>query len=653
MCLHFTGPLLEWIEVNYPEYFDRLRKMIERKQIEIMGGGFYEPLLPIIPRKDAIGQLRTMQDYINDKFGVVPCGMWLAERVWEPSLPSLIKEAGLKYVTIDDTHFYYAGFKAEDMFGYYVTEDQGETLNVFPIDKELRYRVPFSLPEETIKYLKTIPDGECVTLADDGEKFGVWPGTHKWVYTEKYLERLFALLSDNSDWINMVTFTEFMSTNKAKGKVYLPTASYDEMMEWALPKESQSSFSNIVETLKAENKYSAMRPYVRGGFWRNFLVKYPESNQMYSKMTYVSNKLNQNVAKKTKSGEETANAIKSLYKAQCNCAYWHGLFGGLYLNYLRHAIYSNLIDAENKLELGNYVEKKDYNSDGYDEIIFGTKEMNLYFSPKEGAQLVELDYKPKLFNFSNVLTRRPESYHEKIHKTKDGDEKGQPQSIHDTISVKEEGLKNILFYDWYKRNSLIDHFLDSSTSLESFSECSYGELGDFVNQPYLIESYNEAKAVFKREGNVRDNNKNYSLTVKKEVRIDKKIVVNYILENKSSEVLSLWFGVEFNFTLLAGNANDRYYILDGKDATRQGMNIKEENKNTKKLEFTDEYNKFKVRLTWSKESLLWRFPVETVSHSESGLERTYQGSSMMPSWKFKIEPGKKEDIEINLEIVNI
>lgn len=620
VSLHYTGSLLEWIEENHPGYFDKLRRLLERNQIEFMSGGFYEPLLPVIPKRDALGQIKIMQDYIKAKFGVTPQGMWLAERVWEPGLPSLIAQAGLKYVTIDDTHFYYAGFKEADMFGYYTTEDQGYIVNVFPIDKELRYRVPFRLAEETIEYLKTVPEGQGVTLADDGEKFGVWPGTHKWVYEDGYLERLFTLLTQNSGWINMLTFSEYMQKYPPRGKVYLPTASYDEMMEWSLPIESQSAFSGIVEEFKKNNQYNRMRPYLRGGFWRNFLVKYPEANQMYSKMMHVS--------------ELAANnpkAQRELYKAQCNCAYWHGLFGGLYLNHLRHAVYEHLIRAENIVNRKTRIEEKDYDFDGHKEILYSSKELNLYLSPAYGGHIIELDYRPKQCNLSNVLTRRPEAYHYKLEQGANPDASTQPQSIHDMVRVKEEGLKDVLFYDWYKRNSLIDHILDPGTTLKSFSECRYSENGDFVNRPYNVLSH----ISMMRQGRVLIKDKEYPLTIKKSINVQGLTLhIAYELQNPGKEKLDIWFGVEFNLTLLAGDAE--------KETNDSGGG-----------ELSDKYLGFKARLTWTKADLLWRFPVETVSHSESGLERTYQGSCIMPSWKLEIGPGERKNLQLSIQFEKI
>ncbi len=653
VSLHYTGPLLEWIEENRPEYFDRIRGLLSRGQIELLGGGFYEPLLPVIPRVDARGQILLMQEYIADKFGVTPRGMWLAERVWEPGLPSLIAETGLEYVTIDDTHFYYAGMKAEDMSGYYLTEDQGQTVAVFPIDKEMRYRIPFRVAEESINYFKERAEKspECgITLADDGEKFGEWPGTYKWVYQDGYLESLFRHLEDNSTWLNMLTFSEYLDRYPARGRVYLPTASYDEMMEWSLPVSSQVSFEDLVKECKGRGQYEQLRPYLRGGFWRNFLVKYPEVNQMYSKMIHLSSKVNG----KKRNGKKDSQIKRYLYRGQCNCAYWHGLFGGLYLNYLRHAIYQNLIGAENLLSKGVELESKDYNFDGQKEILASVPKYNIYLSPAAGGQIIELDYKPKQFNLSNVLARRPEAYHQRIDIENEEESAGEPQSIHDIVRTKEDGLKDILFYDWYPRYGLIDHFLAPDTTLEKFSRCHYGEEGDFVNQPYKVEECSKGKSSLKvtlsREGTVYINGKGYPLEVTKSLTMGKKIEVEYSLINLSNDCLNIWWGVEFNLTLLAGNEKQRFYLLPEKGSQKQPLCTRKSNTGITKLALADTHRGFRLACQWSRPATLWRFPVETVSQSEDGLEKTYQGSCIMPSWKLSLPANSNYSLQLTIEI---
>ena len=70
--LHHTGALLEWIEAHRPGYFQRLRRLVDGGQVELLGGGFYEPMLAILPERDAIGQIRMMADYLERHFNQQP-----------------------------------------------------------------------------------------------------------------------------------------------------------------------------------------------------------------------------------------------------------------------------------------------------------------------------------------------------------------------------------------------------------------------------------------------------------------------------------------------------------------------------------------------------------------------------------------------------
>ncbi|UCD58868.1 MAG: 4-alpha-glucanotransferase, partial [Candidatus Hydrogenedentota bacterium] len=96
IALHYSGPLLEWIEENEPAHIDMIASLGERGQVEMLSGGFYEPILPIIPRDDALGQIQMMNDYIRRRFGQKARGLWLTERVWEPHMPTIIADAGLR-----------------------------------------------------------------------------------------------------------------------------------------------------------------------------------------------------------------------------------------------------------------------------------------------------------------------------------------------------------------------------------------------------------------------------------------------------------------------------------------------------------------------------------------------------------------------------
>jgi len=469
--VHYSGILYDWFLEKYPEYIELVAKMVKRCQVEVMTAGYYEPILPIIPDEDKLGQIKRQSDFIQKHFKTSPTGLWLTERIWEPNLPKILNQDGGDYITVDDFHFISAGMEKDKLFGYYITEDQGETLKVFPINKELRYLVPFRLPSETINYLSKISTEEgdvAAILADDGEKFGMWPGTKKWVYEDGYLENLLTEIEANLEWIRPMKFSEYVEEFPAKGRVYLPTSSYFEMMEWALPAKSGARLDSVINDIEHSGKKEKYLEFFRGGFFRNFFVKYSESNNMHKKMVMLSQKLSS--LKKSHASDARNKLLQdaetALYKGQCNCAYWHGVFGGLYLSNLRNAIYENLIKAENALQELQRGDKKfteltitDFDKDGFEDLIVSNPYLNLYFSPRMGGSLFELDYKPKEFNLLNVLTRREEAYHEKIKNAvrNGGSANNGAQSIHDRVVLKEDGMEKFLSYDNTRRASLVDH----------------------------------------------------------------------------------------------------------------------------------------------------------------------------------------------------
>ena len=88
LALHTSGPLLQWLALHQSEYLTRLRQLVDRGQVELWGGAFFEPILPAIPELDRRGQIRAMADWLELELGRRPRGLWLPERVWEPSLAS-------------------------------------------------------------------------------------------------------------------------------------------------------------------------------------------------------------------------------------------------------------------------------------------------------------------------------------------------------------------------------------------------------------------------------------------------------------------------------------------------------------------------------------------------------------------------------------
>ncbi|MHC5540976.1 glycoside hydrolase family 38 N-terminal domain-containing protein, partial [Singulisphaera rosea] len=223
--LHTSGPLLEWLIERRPDYVSRIRSMVEAGRVEILGGGFYEPIMTMIPHRDRVGQIRTYSSYLREHFGAPIRGMWVPERVWEQPLVSSLVDAGIEYTVLDDFHFGRAGLTEAELTGYFLTEDDGHLLKVFPVAERLRYTIPFQEPHATYEYLRRLADenpGATAVFADDGEKFGSWPDTFDHVYTRGWLRRFCDMIVGNLDWLRPTTFARAVDETLPRGKVYLP-----------------------------------------------------------------------------------------------------------------------------------------------------------------------------------------------------------------------------------------------------------------------------------------------------------------------------------------------------------------------------------------------------------------------------------------------
>ncbi|MGA2090003.1 MAG: alpha-amylase/4-alpha-glucanotransferase domain-containing protein [Endomicrobiales bacterium] len=612
--LHASGILWDFFRQEHPDYVDKVTAMAAAGRLELISGGYYEPIMSVIPDRDKKGQIRKMTTFLSTTFGKTPRGMWLAERVWEPGLVKPLAEAGVTYTVVDDAHFAAAGMDVESLRGYYVTEDQGVKLNIFPISQRLRYSIPFEPVKNTIEYLglaAAAGGNPVLVMADDGEKFGLWPETYKHVYEQQWLEQFLTALEQNKQWIETTTFSEYLDRFPPAGRIYLPTASYFEMSEWTLPAHAQEEFESVVKQFEKEPRITR---FLKGGFWRNFLTKYPESNTIHKRMLEISNRL-ENARQDGASDKKLSVARNALYAGQCNCAYWHGVFGGLYLPHLRTALYRELISAG--IALDAVVKKKsgfrtaDSDCDGNNEILYESKTQNLYFAPFSGGTLYEWDIIGSQVNLLNVLSRRPEAYHQRLreflaHPPQDAQG---VKTIHDLVKVKEQNLDQYLHYDWHRRVSLIDHFLHPATQRDDFKRAQYGEQGDFVLGAY-DGRYTASSVILSRTGTVWDNDRACRIRVEKTVTPRAGgMKITYVLENHEDKDVSLVFAPEYCFAFSFCTEQDDAAIEKQVAWTRK-----------------DDLFGLSVDLRWSSPEDIWVFPLETVSLSESGFERTYQGT---------------------------
>jgi len=298
------------------------------------------------------------------------------------------------------------------------------------------------------------------------------------------------------------------------------------------------------------------------------------------------------------------------------------------------------------------IEQGDFDQDGHEETMLNSELLNLFIDPAEGGRLTELDWKPRSFNLTNTLTRRQEGYHSKIATAVSNKDACGTKTIHDRVVVKEEGLACHLLYDWYKRGSLLDHFLDSGIDLTAFMRSEYYEAGDFVLGAYELRQKKQAGAavvVLERKGSADG----LAVRLRKEISLHRSFpgfTVKYEITNQSTGELNTSFGSEFNFSLLAGDAHDRYYDIPGHTLEKRNLASIGETNDVKQVSLVDEWLKLTLTLAFSRPAVLWRAPVETVSQSEAGFERVYQSSMVMPLWRISLLPGKTWEAEIRVKV---
>ncbi|HPR50784.1 MAG TPA: DUF1926 domain-containing protein [Deltaproteobacteria bacterium] len=617
MSLHYTGPLLEWFEDNEPEFFALLKELVDRSQVELVGGGFYEPILSVIPQEDAQAQIAYTKNYLEDSFGVTPKGLWCAERIWDPGIPKKVAGNGIDYTLLDDSHFLFAGLSAKDVHGYYVTEREGHSLKVFPIDMHLRYLIPFRQPHEVVEYLLELKHRgiHVITYGDDGEKFGMWPGTHKWVIEQGWLRHFFDEIAKYSDDIEIVPLSYVVDMFPANGLIYLPTAAYQEMMEWSLFAEQGRVYEDLVKQAQKRKEWTVYRGFLRGGMWDNFFAKYPESNLMHKKMLKVSDLVREY--------DGSGDAQRHLLMAQCNCAYWHGLFGGIYIASLRHAIYEHLLKAESIIDAQRFVDTSlalevcDHDLDGRDEVLISGRRLNCYISPHMNASIFALEFKGSAYNFSNILMRHPEIYHKDIERggPEHGDwEPQEPLSIHDIPHVVAAEYKDLLIYDTYRKNSFLTHYLDSAPSIETVLKTNRMDtsLTALTAFELTATAYQEDSLELTFKG------------VQHSIHIEKK----YLYNPQGTITLAhairparddYWIALEWNLMTLSAEKPTVDGVLMEQDRGRY---------RAKNVAITDTDKGVTLNI---ESGSLWDVcivPIECVSQSEEGFEKTFQGWSI-------------------------
>jgi alpha-amylase len=682
--LHYSGPLLQWIAANRPAAIARIRTLVSRGQVEMVGGAYYEPVLVTLPDRDRQGQLVRMRQELEALFGRRPNGAWLAERVWEPGLAYDIATAGYRWTVLDDNHLRAASIPEDGMWTTFTTDDRGERITVFGTEQGLRYLIPFKPVEDLMAYLRrrATPDGRFVgTMGDDGEKFGAWPGTYEYCWGRgRWVDRCFKAIESNADWLATVTPSEWLERQPPTTRAYFPTASYEEMTEWVLPPDETPVFTHLLESARERGDPAAR--FLRGGFWRNYAARYREVNELHKQMLRVSEKVASMPV-----GQAVSQAVDHLYQGQSNDCYWHGLFGGIYIVHMRMATLGHLIAAEDLADSAGAAagghpygaRLADTDLDAIDEVLVTTPGQTVVVDLAEGAGISSWDLRAGRMALGSVMRRRPEAYHRQLvaHETAAQEALGgvdestlaggsptagsstadAPRTIHEVVATKEPGLMALLHYDRHERRSGLIHLLpaDGSTGASEFVTATYDELGDFTEGAFLLNEFTEGKVEAHRLGTVRVEGEERPLEILKTYRFaggraDPVLELAATVTNPGDRAVTFELAVEWNVNLLGGGHNPAAWY-ETQDGVRSPHDAAGEVAAASKLAFGNDHEGVRVAATVEPTARMTWYPVETVSNSESGFERAYQGSSLLFRWPVALEPAARATFTIRFAAV--
>ncbi len=601
LIFHSSGILLRYL-LNKEEFSDILSSLVEENRLEVLTGGFYEPIFPAIFERDGIFQIEKLTELIEKKINYKPEGLWLAERVWEPHIISSIKKAGVKYLLLDDYHILSSGVSQKNLDGYFISEDVEDFIGVFPIDEKMRYLTPWAVIEKVEEYLRSqFEKGrKLIVVVDDGEKFGGWPETYKWVYEERWLEKFFEMVERNGDWLESTTLSDYFAENDFTDKVIIPSNSYIEMGEWALPPESAVKYGELREKLKSDNFYEENKIFLKGTLWRNFLAKYKESGLLNKFGNFLSKEL-----EREKVADE--DVIDSLLESQCNDVYWHGVFGGIYLPHLRENAYKKLKEPLLKLDnlwrakgLSPGIKEYDIDLDSKNEILVNGEKSFIIIKPREGS--IPLFYfKECGINIFDVVMRYRERYHIK--------------SLTDGVVLLGDGKKleipEMMGFDesprWGNRKMLVENviFPDGLIKGEfSYDPVIYVKSEVFENSKFFILNFEGEK--IKEEIKVSRDGSYFVSTVKNNTR--KRVAVSFDISTLTYRDIEKWISID--------------------DGEKFGVGEKRFFDGVRDILLSDLRRGFRVFINSNSSFSLSIYPVITYSLDVDRIEATFQGTNL-------------------------
>ncbi len=585
-ALFFSGSLLKRLESRHPEYLMLLEEMTARRQIELLGGGFYAPLLPLIPASDRLGQIELLTTFLRKSFGKRPRGCFLSEYAWEPWLASTLQTCGMDYTFLTEAQFK-AAMGGRGDHEPVITEDQGRCITVFPsFDCAQSFEKPLGFDEAAQRVAVGDKKGLAVLMAPGEGLLELWERSGL-ESPDIYIERTLAWLRNNALDMETIVPARYLKAKKCSARAYFPGTA------------SKQFTANSAAAL--DSSAPASQPSLR-----NAILRSEASAGLYSRMYYVHLIIGQ--LRGDRSRKKTAS--EDLWRGQCGDAYWSAPNGGIALPAIREAAYKALLDAEQTTRIkGSFkpgILRADTDFDGQKEIIYQGSELNAYLHLR-GAALTELDILKTRKNLCDLFAG---DFH---------DAKARKASFVDRIYAAEPGSQAAAA-PW-------------EADAKLYSNAVFDELTG-------MGSHNSVTLY--KEGVLNSKGASRLLALKKEFSFHKKCVsTGYTLSNKSDSQAQLWLGIEFNLALLPEQL--KAIALDGAPYGAADLGSSGALFRSLAFQALDAQYSFSLQL-----SLPARLALAPVSYSAPGGPAIEQGYCALLVWKIELEADQEWNLAIGL-----
>lgn len=610
-AVSLSGHFISWIDKEHSEFHQILSKLIGRKQTELLGGGYYNPIFPLLFPQDRTGQIDLLTSEIRRCVGKRPRGMTVFNSIWDNSIIPSLYASGMEYVFLDSSLVP----KEKQCYLPLIVNEQGKSVSILPVNREF---IPNTLIEPR-EYLRNLFDSISYLTREDSYNLltdervvaiKIEENQFKKLYESKWISKLFDCVNEFfQDSIKITTPGDYLHRELLRIPSYVPAGIQSDVAKWAKRPYEESNLSH------------SSQPTIF-----DFLLTYRQNKALYNRMLYISLLISQCKGDKTRKKV----AREKLWISQSGEGYICDPDGIFANNAVRQYAYRNLTEAEKLLreaQSGDFKESVasyDYNGDGFNEYICAQKRYNACISLR-GAEITELDIIHNTGNYADTPSRI-----KRFDKCEDK----------------------------YQRGLFVDHLL----SYDEFSEYKKGAPsgnGVFSEVVFRQLDFDSHRHVIKLSGNGTFSPIAAKVSlIKKYIANSNGFAVQCILRNDSPFDLKGVFVVESNYaqTDFSSAKANSYKVEVISNEVKNEIDAKDSPRFAKKISYvqiTDTSNDISFVYEPNEQCDMVCMPLVFRRPSSSSESPTVSGNAFVASlcWNIELEAGKEIEKTINYSII--